>query len=123
MKKELNKKSKKKGFTLMELIVVMGIISVLVFITAPTFMSKVDQAKVSADKSNAKSIAVAVKTEMLEGKWKAKNQLTSDEKINIANLYFDGVFPQPQSKSGYFEIFVDGNKVSVKVGETIFYPK
>ncbi|MEG1255630.1 prepilin-type N-terminal cleavage/methylation domain-containing protein [Clostridium sp.] len=123
MKNKKIKRDKKKGFTLMELIVVMGIISVLVFITAPTFISKIEDAKLSADIANAKSIATAVKTELLEGKLEGNTTLTETEKNHIVNTYFDGELPKPQSiKDGNFQVSIVSNKVSVNVGGKEFYP-
>lgn len=55
--KSLNtKKSLKKGFTLMEMLIVVAIIAILVAIAIPTFTSSLNKAKVAADEANARSI-------------------------------------------------------------------
>lgn len=59
MKKLMNK----KGFTLMEMLIVVAIIVILVAIAIPTFSSSLDDAKEAADDANmrgAKGIAVTM---------------------------------------------------------------
>lgn len=114
---------KKKGFTLMELLVSLGIIAALSMIMAPMIIGKVQEAKQKADISNAASIAMAVRTEILENGSVKKG----DQDINdyIGDSYFDGKLPQPQSIDGVenFVISISNNKiVTVKAGETVFYP-
>lgn len=54
--KEHIAKRKSSGFTLMELLIVIAIISVLVAIAIPTFAAQLDNAKDSADKANARAL-------------------------------------------------------------------
>lgn len=56
MKKELNN----KGFSLVELIIVIAIMAVLMGVLAPQYLKYVKQSKVSTDITNAESIANAV---------------------------------------------------------------
>ncbi|MFR1708435.1 MAG: type II secretion system protein [Clostridium sp.] len=120
----MNKKqsrAKKKGFTLIELLVVMGIIGVLALAVAPTMLSKVDEAKEKTDISNANAIAMAVKTEIIEGKIDSFSG-TIDDLKNLADKYFDGNFPAPQSVDDEFEVTINKNAVTVKAGQKQFYP-
>lgn len=119
--KKINR-SKKKGFTLIELLVVLGIIGVLALAVAPTMVSKVSEAKEKTDASNAKAIAMAVKTEIVEGNIKKTGDLSDTELSTLINKYFDGKIPTPQSESGDFVVKVDGNNITVMVGERNFYP-
>ena len=48
-------KKNKKGFTLMEMLIVVAIIAVLVAIAIPTFSNALTKAKVSADKANVRA--------------------------------------------------------------------
>jgi len=54
------KKASKKGFTLMEMLIVVAIIAVLVAIAIPTFTSSLNKAKNGADLANARSLYGAV---------------------------------------------------------------
>lgn len=129
MKYIVGRKKKKKGFTLMELLVSLGIIAALSMMVAPMIMGKVDEAKVKADISNANAIAVAVKSELLAGET-FTSPITGQPLTDLANDYFDGKLPKPQSMGTDFLISITGNKVtvSVTVGEgqeskvTTFYP-
>lgn len=56
MKKLLNK----KGFTLMEMLIVVAIIVILVAISVPTFSSSLDDSKKAADAANLRAAKAAV---------------------------------------------------------------
>lgn len=56
MKKEMNN----KGFSLVELIIVIAIMAVLMGILAPQYLKYVAQSKVSTDITNAEEIATAI---------------------------------------------------------------
>ncbi|WP_051823958.1 type II secretion system protein [Clostridium sulfidigenes] len=121
MNKKINR-TKKKGFTLIELLVVLGIIGVLALAVAPTMVSKVDEAKEKTDVSSAKAIAMAVKTEIIEGKSTISGKISDTELPNLINKYFDGKIPTPQSKDGNFIVNVADNKVTVTADGKEFYP-
>ena len=55
MNKLNQKKSGKKGFTLMEMLIVVAIIAILVAIMIPTFTNALTKAKISADEANLRS--------------------------------------------------------------------
>ena len=55
MRKLMNKKLNKKGFTLMEMLIVVAIIAILVAIAIPTFTRSLNQAKIAADEANLRA--------------------------------------------------------------------
>lgn len=61
--KKLQKKSNKKGFTLVEIIVVLVILAILAAIAVPSVIGYVDEAKESRYIQEARSIYVVIQTE------------------------------------------------------------
>ena len=55
MRKLMNKKLNKKGFTLMEMLIVVVIIAVLVAVAIPTFTSSLERSREAADLANVRS--------------------------------------------------------------------
>ena len=81
MKKLMNK----KGFTLMEMLIVVAIIVILVAVSIPTFTSQLDNAKSATDDANLRAAkAVALNNEMMNNWGTLVNKETAD-----LSLYFD----------------------------------
>ncbi len=62
-----DKIKKQKGFTLVELLIVVAVIAVLVGIAIPIFNSRLEQSRRAVDKSNAKNIVSALSAGMNSG--------------------------------------------------------
>ena len=69
MIKKLQKRSNKKGFTLVEIIVVLVILAILAAIAVPAVLGYIDDAKDSKYIAEARSIYIVVQTE--EAKYRA----------------------------------------------------
>ena len=61
----LKKLNNKKGFTLMEMLIVVAIIAVLVAVAIPTFTSALNKAKAGTDLANIRSGYASVMTDVL----------------------------------------------------------
>lgn len=115
MCKYKTKKYKKRGFTLIELIIVISIISIIVSIAIPKFGKCQKNAKISADMASAKNIANAVSFEIAQGN-DVKN-------INDVKLDIQGGIPKPKAVSGDFSIKITENQdVIVNAGGKEVYP-
>ena len=81
MKKLMNK----KGFTLMEMLIVVAIIVILVAVSIPTFTAQLDNAKTATDDANLRAAkAVALNNSMLDGWGDLLKDATGD-----VTLYYD----------------------------------
>lgn len=119
----INKRLKKKGFTLIELIIVIAIIAILAAIAIPNFLAIQRKTKVNADIATGKSLYDITTTLIAEGKLKMPEHTgtgnderwgygidlsSSYDQSNLVKAYLqNGELPKPQSVSGgYFYINV-----------------
>lgn len=83
MIKKLQKRSNKKGFTLVEIIVVLVILAILAAIAVPAVLGYVNDAKESKYISEARAIYIVVQTE--EAKFRAENGLNIKSTITYGD--------------------------------------
>lgn len=125
------KNKKKKGFTLIELIIVIAIIAILAAVAIPKFSSISKDAKIKSDIANAKTISNAVSALIAEDEIDTpapKEGITivkegaEGDALDIVN-YLQNV-PTPESISNsHFTVYIDTNgNITVKVGEKEFFP-
>ena len=120
---------KKKGFTLIELIIVIAIIAILAAVAIPKFTSISKDAKIKSDIANAKTISNAVSALIADGKINIPaKDLNIDPTSNDANAkeiinYLQNV-PTPESENvANFTVNIDDNgNITVKVGSREFFP-
>ena len=67
MMNKMRKMKNKKGFTLMEMLIVVAIIAILIAIAIPTFASSLNKARVATDEANIRSGYASVMTDVLTG--------------------------------------------------------
>lgn len=96
--KKSEDKKKKKGFTLIELIIVIAIIAILAAIAVPKFMNVTKDAKVKADIANAKTIESAITTALATDKLTFKSGSTTE--VNLSDLLQN--IPKGKYKEGKF---------------------
>ena len=95
MKKFTQKKKNNKGFSLVELIVVIAIMAVLMAVLVPTLVRNVEKSRVQTDKSALAEVRQSVITALAQEKFIDANPSTTgatvdaNGKITIADLFAD----------------------------------
>ncbi|MDO6354206.1 prepilin-type N-terminal cleavage/methylation domain-containing protein [Caloramator sp. CAR-1] len=110
-------KRKKKGFTLIEMIVVLAIIAILAGIAVPQALNSINKSKSTADIANAKALAGAITQGLANGdvtltsnSWTDLTQNTPQNLIKYINS-----IPTPKKVSGHFYYYYDGNQLKIGV--------
>lgn len=120
MIKNTNNKKKKKGFTLIELIIVIAIIAILAALAIPKFGEVRKDAALKADVANAKTIANAATTLLTEQTLTGPIYVdsTKDSTANAIEDYLQNA-PTPKTK-GYVQyvVEIDGENVTVSMTKT-----
>jgi type IV pilus assembly protein PilA len=88
---------KKKGFTLIELIIVIAIIAVLAAIAIPKFGAVRKDANLRADQANAKIIATAIASAKADGLTPDTGDAVDSE--NYVKYIEGGVVPKPKTEN------------------------
>lgn len=118
---ELTKK-KKKGFTLVELIIVIAIIAILAAIAIPKFGQVTRNANIKSDIANAKNLHGIAAQYISEHSPVAAGDITS----SVLTAVDGGQLPKVKASSGnFFVVLETNNDITIRVGSasgTIVYP-
>mgnify|MGYP002588902484 CR=1 FL=1 len=74
MMNKMRKMKNKKGFTLMEMLIVVAIIAILIAIAIPTFASSLNKARVATDEANIRSGYASVMATVLTDEGNGENK-------------------------------------------------
>lgn len=108
LKKMCQNLKSKKGFTLVELIVIIAVIGIIGGIAVPNFLGIQENSRAKADLATAKSIVKAARTQH-----SIEDNVANDAIDNLSVDYFD-LSVQPQSAStGTFQLFFEDEKYVV----------
>ena len=117
MMNKMRKMKNKKGFTLMEMLIVVAIIAILIAIAIPTFASSLNKARVATDEANIRSGYASVMTDVLmDENYSVEGGTT---KTDTYKLNKDGSVTKDNATDAYLtqgkndnaDIAVAGNKV------------
>lgn len=102
----------KKGFTLVELLVVIAIIGVLAVVAVPALFSNINKAKVASvesDYSSVKSAALSYYSDT--------NKMPVNGPLSSLSTYME-TLPDKADIGGEYSLLSVGNKLVLQVGET-----
>ena len=111
----MNKIKNTKGFTLMEMLIVVAIIAVLVAIAIPTFTSSLNKARVATDEANIRSGYASVMADVLTSQISESADTEDKATDMIYTLLVDGSV----KKQGDTKTTTEEYKTKGKLGETV----
>ena len=90
-------KNKKKGFTLLELLVVLAILAILIAIAVPVYKNQKEKAAITANNANVRVLETAVESYRQDNDGKLPDKLDINELVN--GKYIKSVPKVPASEN------------------------
>lgn len=90
-------KNKKKGFTLLELLVVLAILAILIAIAVPVYKNQKEKAAITAHNANVRVLETAVESYRQDNDGKLPDKLAINELVN--GKYIKSVPKVPASEN------------------------
>lgn len=116
MRGQMQKGRNQKGFTLVELMVVVVIIGILAAIAVPVYNNVTDKANQTAHDANVRTLMGAAQM-YLANDWDGAEKNANAMKTALEYNYIDGGYPVNPTDSGAYEVSIDGSgNVSVSPG-------
>ena len=115
----MNRNENRKGFTLIEMLVVIAIIAILVAIIIPTVSNATEKAKQATDLANVRSMVAQYQIDLLNGDTtKSAAALTNFTKKSDKAVYVKPTFATDGSGTVSYiaTLLQDGNGTSVPTG-------
>lgn len=113
-------KKNNKGFSLVELIIVIAIMAVLIGLLAPQYLKFVEKSKKSADVSNAQALATAFNVAFADGAIGAATYSGTSGQVGTA---VSAQWPEAKSTTGAWTVVVDSDGVkTIHLGGASIYP-
>lgn len=118
----LKKFTNKKGFTLMEMLIVVAIIAILIAVAIPTFNNALNKAKVGTDTANIRSGYAAAKVETLTGDVAANTTYTLREDGSVKKTGDGDKVYKTKGDTGTTTTAIgDGTPFAWKANQTVTY--
>lgn len=113
-------KRNKRGFALMEMLIVVAVIAILVAIMIPTFSNSLHKAKVAADEANLRDYYAVLQADyLLTGEYDKEHVGDDIWQTSRVITYPDGKSVELQA--GYFSVIWPNSKNPIKDGYQLWY--
>lgn len=114
MMNKMRKMKNKKGFTLMEMLIVVAIIAILIAIAIPTFASSLNKARVATDEANIRAGYASVMADVLTNE--GENSGETGQKAKEYTLKVDGSVDSGAGAAAEYKCKGNNTDAAVKVG-------
>ena len=117
------KNLKKKGFTIVELVIVIAVIAVLATVLIPSFSNIINNSQISADKSTVSNLNKQISVELVDKEIESASDLERIIKKIFGEKYYDNLKPNSASQGYNFWFNTKTKKVELKKYDESFESK